>query len=452
MPSTIMRCPYCGTETLPQALFCTRCGNRLPEERPSEGQPYSADETLLSSSPSFPQQPQQPAPFELSQPQFDQPQAPESFASFEQQQFQPAFDQPQTPPPLEQQQFQAFNQQPTPFEQSQFQPFNQPQTPPPFEQSQFQAFNESQTPSPFEQTQFQAFNEPQTPPPFGQPQFQSGFQQPPSTPSFDQPQFQPAPAFNQPPSQPAFHQEQTQAQTQLAFDQPQAPVPPMQQQPQAPLFLGPRAPSPMPYAAMPPVAPPPIRTNGGISRRSLLFGGAALAVVGVSGAAFALFHSLTNHKAPPTSNVAPTPTPHSGPDTTTSSTPTPAPSPTPSPSPTPKPTHAPAPPPSYPQLAATYKGNAHNIGGKQSTAIIFSSMQQDAQGNVNGHVWVGRPLTTTGNVTGNVGTDNSINLVSHLNGAPTITWSGAINADGSMNGTFTINGNHQRGQWQASPA
>lgn len=141
---------------------------------------------------------------------------------------------------------------------------------------------------------------------------------------------------------------------------------------------------------------------------------------------------------------------------------------TPSSSPTTQPTHAPTSVPTSPStpssgvplLETMYSGTVNDqiTNPPTSAPMALSQIRQNAT-SISGYFSVGAGLQGSGNFTGKVTAAKSIQfLVESVNGHPPLFFSGQIQADGSMSGTYCsyqnnacdhING---YGVWQVTPA
>src|SRR5690348_11652845 len=84
--------------------------------------------------------------------------------------------------------------------------------------------------------------------------------------------------------------------------------------------------------------------------------------------------------------------------------------------------------------------------------MIMTSVTQD-NGTINGTIQFGLPLIGSGSFTGTVTRNDAINftVTSSDNGGVTLTFSGTIEPQGFMSGSYTVN-NGQKGTWRATPA
>ena len=116
---------------------------------------------------------------------------------------------------------------------------------------------------------------------------------------------------------------------------------------------------------------------------------------------------------------------------------------------TPTPTATPVP---YPHVASAYSGSVHNTTFNQNANMIMTSVTQD-NGTLNGSIQFGLPLIGSGSFTGTVTKSDAINFVvtSSDDGGVMLTFSGTIEPQGFMSGTYTVN-NGQKGTWRATPA
>ena len=56
-----MKCPNCGNDLIPGALFCASCGNKIPEELLHAAAPQNASKSVAETvEPSAPEQPAAP--------------------------------------------------------------------------------------------------------------------------------------------------------------------------------------------------------------------------------------------------------------------------------------------------------------------------------------------------------------------------------------------------------
>jgi serine/threonine protein kinase len=134
----------------------------------------------------------------------------------------------------------------------------------------------------------------------------------------------------------------------------------------------------------------------------------------------------------PTPTLMPTATP------TPMSTATPTPMPTPMP--TAIPTNTPIPVLNYPQLQRHYHGSISNqsTSPPTNTSMDLSRIQQSTNAaSIRGYFTVGPELLGNGNFTGSVTQNNSIQFqIDSYNGLPPLLFTGTIQADNSMRGTY----------------
>ena len=143
----------------------------------------------------------------------------------------------------------------------------------------------------------------------------------------------------------------------------------------------------------------------------------------------------------PTTTPVPAPTPIPSPTVTATSTPVSTVTTTPT---------ATATPGSYPNLAASYQGTIHNTTYNIQTTFALASIVQN-QGNIDGSVIIGPGLYGTGPFTGTIGTDGNVNFTDNpTDGASTILFTGLLNADGSLSGTYSVPSTGEQGTWQTT--
>jgi serine/threonine protein kinase len=168
---------------------------------------------------------------------------------------------------------------------------------------------------------------------------------------------------------------------------------------------------------------------------ALLIGGSALAALILPGLTS---HPITHTPGPTTiahhkATAKPTSVPTSAPTTAPTSVPTPP----PTAAPTSPPATATAPPaPSYPGVAGTYYGQAHNTS-KNVTANISVQLQQN-QANLSGYVTINAPLEGSGSIiNGFVQSNNYIQFTvgSYAGNAP-LLFTGTVAQNGAMQGQY----------------
>ncbi len=107
--------------------------------------------------------------------------------------------------------------------------------------------------------------------------------------------------------------------------------------------------------------------------------------------------------------------------------------------------------PTYPMLSAAYTGNVHNNTVNKTATFTLTSVVEDGQGNISGNALVGSPLSGSGPFKGKVGTDKSVQFTVTPNdnsGVSDIHFTGTVQTDGSMSGTYTIPYTSETGTWQ----
>jgi hypothetical protein len=107
---------------------------------------------------------------------------------------------------------------------------------------------------------------------------------------------------------------------------------------------------------------------------------------------------------------------------------------------------------SYPHLAATYQGTAQNITVGQTATLTLTSIVQDQQV-INGNVIIGPGLVGSGPFAGTITKDGKVSFtdIASDGSSITLTFTGSVQADGSLNGTYTADYS-QQGIWHATPA
>jgi hypothetical protein len=167
------------------------------------------------------------------------------------------------------------------------------------------------------------------------------------------------------------------------------------------------------YMPPPPVMPPPVNPRGGRNKTLLTVIVTALILVIAVGSIVSL---LVVHKAF---------------GTTTPATPTPIP---------------------YPSIAGAYSGLAHNTTYNQDAEMALTTVVQNA-GKISGSIQFGLPLVGNNTFNGTVSRANAIQFViisTGAGGSTISTFSGLIDKQGSMSGTYTVS-NSQKGTWKAAP-
>lgn len=108
----------------------------------------------------------------------------------------------------------------------------------------------------------------------------------------------------------------------------------------------------------------------------------------------------------------------------------------------------------YPTLVTAYQGTVQNTTYGGTATLELTSIIQN-QGEISGNVIIGPGLNGSGTFTGTIGSDGSVSFYDNTtDGSPDIDFSGSLNADGSLSGTYTavtIFGS-QGGNWQATPS
>jgi hypothetical protein len=97
----------------------------------------------------------------------------------------------------------------------------------------------------------------------------------------------------------------------------------------------------------------------------------------------------------------------------------------------------------YPLLFTNYSGNFYNNSTAKSGTMTLTIVTQD-QKNFTGM------FDGTISVSGTVGTDNSIQFAGPDSKGEPITFSGTINVDSSLNGTYKASGS-VTGTWKVTP-
>jgi D-alanyl-D-alanine carboxypeptidase len=109
---------------------------------------------------------------------------------------------------------------------------------------------------------------------------------------------------------------------------------------------------------------------------------------------------------------------------------------------------------SYPQLASSYTGTAHNETYNITSNFALVSIKEDQQGNISGNTQVSPPLYGSGPFTGKVSSNNTITFTSTPTDGSghTITFTGTVTPQHSLSGKYTANSKIgvQTGTWQVS--
>jgi hypothetical protein len=107
---------------------------------------------------------------------------------------------------------------------------------------------------------------------------------------------------------------------------------------------------------------------------------------------------------------------------------------------------------SYPALAASYAGTVRNSTAGANGNISFTSIVQ-TKGNITGNITVGLPLVGSGPFNGTISSGGSVHIVDVTNDGSNVkvTFTGLMDANKNMSGTYSVNDN-QGGSWQAAPA
>jgi hypothetical protein len=111
----------------------------------------------------------------------------------------------------------------------------------------------------------------------------------------------------------------------------------------------------------------------------------------------------------------------------------------------------------YPTLSQSYGGRARNTTDKLDAIVSLTAISQN-QGNLSGDMTVGLPLAGSGPFKGTISHAGAINftVTSNDGSQATIIFTGTLNKDSTMQGTYSINNgqgsNSQGGTFEASPA
>jgi hypothetical protein len=109
-----------------------------------------------------------------------------------------------------------------------------------------------------------------------------------------------------------------------------------------------------------------------------------------------------------------------------------------------------------PLLKQTYQGMIANTTDNTTTNanIMLSDVKQDQQGHIHGYLAIGAPLLGSGPCTGSVTSDNHIQLTvvpDDNSGYTLLVFTGIVNHDGSLSGTYMLPGTGQGGTWKMQP-
>jgi hypothetical protein len=109
-----------------------------------------------------------------------------------------------------------------------------------------------------------------------------------------------------------------------------------------------------------------------------------------------------------------------------------------------------------PAIASSYSGTAHNITYGGTSPMTLTGVTADSQGNVSGQAKFAPPLYGDGPFTGAVRNGNVVltiaSTVPNPCGCTNIVLTGTVAPQGSWSGTYTVNGQSQRGTWEVSPS
>lgn len=106
---------------------------------------------------------------------------------------------------------------------------------------------------------------------------------------------------------------------------------------------------------------------------------------------------------------------------------------------------------SYPRLTSVYLGTVHNTTYRDTNTLTLASIVQNNE-QIRGRVIVADGSHASGPFTGVIGGDRSISFTeAPTDGSSALTFSGTVNPDGSMNGTYIYPG-YGGGTWQVSPS
>ena len=197
------------------------------------------------------------------------------------------------------------------------------------------------------------------------------------------------------------------------------------------LFLPPPPPPPPSSPLMPTIpVPSPKPQSTGISRRVVVLGLVGLVgLAAVGGIVLAVSHQQSATQ--PSNQPAPAP-----PDQT-------------QPPPTQPP---PTQPPTIPSLNSSYNGTITDTGNNASSAMHLSGITEDNQGNISGTITIDNssfPLSGTGSFNGTVDSNGNINFTVPTNKS-TATFTGSIQSDNSLSGTYSVADQVSSGNWMVS--
>jgi serine/threonine protein kinase len=108
---------------------------------------------------------------------------------------------------------------------------------------------------------------------------------------------------------------------------------------------------------------------------------------------------------------------------------------------------------SYPRLALTYQGNVHNTTMGSAATLELTSIVENQQV-ISGNVVIGSGLMGSGPFTGTIMNDGSVSFVDRSTDGSNVTlvFSGSLQADGSLDGTYTVPAANGRGTWHTKPS